>query len=180
MAEEVDVAGMAEADIRNLLMKALYERFGARDSWRDAGQGASFAIDWPGVSGSCAVEKVLEYRLPDGTRLPHKSDILFDYQRSGPSRMAREYLSIEVKHVSAVTDQFKCRAFDMLHMKQTFGLQLHGILVFARAGVGIGFERARAICYPFDDFIGIDLLKADTSTLWQPVLGKVEAVLGRA
>ncbi len=170
---------MSEADIRDLLMKALYARFGARDSWGDAGQGASFTIDRPGVSGSCTVEKVLEYRLPDGTRLPHKSDILFDYQRSGSSPAAREYVSIEVKHMSAVTDQFKCRAFDMLHMKRSCP-QLHGILVFARAGVGIGFERARAICYPFDDFIGIDLLKADASTLWQPVLDKIDVVFTRA
>lgn len=170
---------MSEAEVRELLMKALYGRLGTRDSWRDDAQATSFAIDRPGVSGNCAVEKVLEYRLPDGTRLPHKSDILLDYQRSGSSSTAREYISIEVKHMSAVTDQFKCRAFDMLHMKQAFGPQLHGILVFARAGIGIGFERARAICYPFDDFIGIDLLKADASNLWQPVLEKVDAILAR-
>lgn len=160
-------------------MKALYGRLGTRDSWRDDAQAASLAIDRPGVSGRCAVEKALEYHLPDGTRLPHKPDILLDYQRSGSSPGAREYISIEVKHMSAVTDQFKCRAFDMLHMKQAFDPQLHGILVFARAGVGIGFERARAISYAFDDFIGIDLLKADPHTVWQPALEKVDAILAR-
>jgi len=170
---------VSEADIQDSLMRALYGRLGTRDSWRGDGPTASFTIDRPAISGNCAVEKALDYELPGGTGLSHKSDILLDYQRSGSSQGAREYVSIEVKHMSAVTDQFKCRAFDMLHMKQAFGPRLHGIMVFARASVGIRLERARAICYPFDDFVGIDLLNADSSTLWQSVLDKVDAILTR-
>ena len=82
----------------------------------------------------------------------------------GSSAGAREYVSIEVKHMSAVTDQFKCRAFDMLHMKQAFGPS---------------YTASWFLREPFDDFVGIDLLKADSSTLWQPVLDKVDAILTR-
>ena len=133
-------------------------------SLRGDGPTGSFTIARPAISGNCAVEKVLDYQLPSGTRLPHKFDILLDYQRSGSSAGAREYVSIEVKHMSAVTDQFKCRAFDMLHMKQAFGPS---------------YTASWFLREPFDDFLGIDLLKADSSTLWQPVLDKVDAILTR-
>lgn len=168
---------MSEADIRDLLMQVLYRSFGAPGSWRSDGPSAKFRVERPNLLGECAVEGVLEYHLPDGTRLTHKSDILLEYQRSGSGPGVQNYVSIEIKHRSAVTDQFKCRSFDMLHMKNVFGARLHGIMVFARACQGIGLDRARAICYPFDEFVGIDLIEADPSNVWHELLDKLEGVL---
>jgi len=54
-------------------------------------------------------EGALEYILPNAKALSHKSDILIEYMQ--------KKVSIEVKYKSAVTDQFKCRSYDMFHLK---------------------------------------------------------------
>lgn len=172
---------MAESDLRDLLMKALFHRLGVPGSWVGEGSSTSFAIKHAGCSGRCAVEGTVSYELPDGTRLDHKSDIQIEYDSSGGSSPQRRYVAIEVKHASAVTDQFKARSFDMIHMKQTLGSQLHGIIVFGRIGSGIQLRRAQAICYPFDEFIGVDLSKGDMATQLSELCGRlaerVEAAL---
>lgn len=127
------------------------------------GPSASFAIQSSGCSGRCVVEGSLRYQLPDGAALDHKSDIQIQYERSGEASGDHRYVAIEVKHASAVTDQFKSRAFDMIHLKQQLGSRLHGIIIFARVGQGIQPARARSICYPFDDFIGAELSQGDVS-----------------
>ena len=88
------------------------------------------------------------YRLPCGTEATHKSDILISEEAS-PKRV-----SVEIKYKSATTDQFKCRAYDAMHMKKEHADQILTVMVFARTNSGISLKRARAICYPFDRFFG--------------------------
>lgn len=88
------------------------------------------------------------YRLPCGMTATHKSDILIS-QKSSSKRV-----SIEIKYKSAVTDQFKCRAYDAMHMKEEYGDQILTVMVFAKTNRGISLKRARAICHLFDHFFG--------------------------
>src|SRR5437867_7926019 len=175
---------MTESEVRDVLMKALFHGVGAPRSWVGEGSVASFAIKRSGVSGRCTVEGTVGYVLPDGTHLDHKSDIQIEYDSDTTSSPQKRYIAIEVKHASAVTDQFKARAFDMIHMKQALGSRLHGIIVFARIGTGIQLRRAQAICYPFDEFIGVDLSKADMGNqlaeLCLRLKARVEVALDRS
>ena len=93
-------------------------------------------------------EGAVSYRLPSGRSISHASDILA--LRPGSSRQ----VSIEIKYRSAVTDQFKARAYDAEHMKREHGGQLLTILLYAKSNTGISIERARDICHQFDRFLG--------------------------
>ena len=65
-------------------------------------------------------------------------------------------MSVELKYKSAVTDQFKSRAYDAAHMKEQHSKDILTIMVFARANAGISIEHARSICHPFDRFYADD------------------------
>ena len=85
-----------EADLRDAILELLRPRL------RDIGC-------------DVVIEGTVTYQLPDGTTLRHASDILV----SKPD--PRRHVSIELKYKSAVTDQFKCRAYDAAHMKAEHG-----------------------------------------------------------
>lgn len=93
-------------------------------------------------------EGSVSYRLPDGTELDHRWDILVS--RPGSAKQ----VSIEIKYKSAVTDQFKCRSYDAVHTKKDHGEYILTVMIFARANSGISIDRARSICHPFDRFYG--------------------------
>ena len=93
-------------------------------------------------------EGSVRYSLPSGRCLSHASDILVT--RPGSDRK----VSIEIKYRSAVTDQFKARAYDAAHMKRTHGDKILTILLFAKSTTGISIDHARAISYEFDRFYG--------------------------
>lgn len=95
-----------------------------------------------------APEGVVDYQLPSGRLVSHKSDILVS--ASGSTKL----VSIEVKYKSAVTDQFKARAYDARHMKREHGGSILTVLLFAKAGTGISVDRARDFSYEFDRFYG--------------------------
>lgn len=172
---------MPEYEVRDALMKILFGRIGKPGSWKGERETAAFEIELSGCSGRCVVEGVLSYALPAGQRLDHRSDIQLEYQRRGEASDKRQYIAIEVKHTSAVTDQFKCRAFDMIHLKKELGSRLHAILVFARMGQGLGIARAKAISYSFDDFLGFELAKNDIanglSKIGHDLVTQVESVV---
>ena len=138
-----------EDEIRDLLMQILYHKLGREGSWNGVGKTAMFDLrgDFPGYQ--CFAERGLSYQLPTGTSMTHRSDILISNEGIG------KHISIEIKHRSAVTDQFKCRSYDMLHMKSTTGENLLGVMVYVKSSTGISIERATSICYPFDHFIGL-------------------------
>lgn len=142
-----------EDDVRDLLMKVLYGCVGVEGSWRGEGRFASFDITGRLGSARCRAEGALGYKLPGGDTLSHKADILITATGGSVGEAGTRYVALEVKHLSAVTDAFKGRAYDMLHLKQTFGTQLLGILVYVRALNGLSFTQAEKICYPYDRFI---------------------------
>ena len=109
-------------------------------------------VDWlrGNLEAAYAIESEgrLSYKLPTGDELSHASDILV----SKPDR--GRYVSVEVKYRSATTDQFKCRSYDAMHMKQHYGQSVLTIMVFAKTRSGVSIEQARRICYSFDRFYG--------------------------
>jgi hypothetical protein len=170
---------MTEDDIRDRVMHALFEHFGTPGSWRGDGKTATFDFAAFGVNGECAAERKLDYKLPGGKVLSHCSDVLITTRGEARPEDGQGFVSIEIKHTSAVTDQFKCRSFDMYHMKQQFGGRVFGVMLFARAGHGIGLEQARAISYPFDIFVGVDTLSTPPQQWWQELMAAVERGLNR-
>jgi hypothetical protein len=143
-------APSTEDELRDLLMANLYKRFGKRATFMGVGSKIVFEIDDDVI---CEAERPLQYSLPNGVTLAHKSDILISDKRR------ERYISIELKYKSAVTDQFKCRAYDIHHLKQHYRESLHGIMLFAKAKSGISIKQAKAICYQFDEFFGAPIEK---------------------
>lgn len=90
----------------------------------------------------------LPYKLPDGSTIHHASDILITTETG-------KLISIELKYKSAVTDQFKCRAYDAMHMKKEYRDGIVGIMLFVKSKSGVSIEQARRLSYPFDLFIGL-------------------------
>ena len=93
-------------------------------------------------------EGSIQYCLPSGRTMSHASDILAARTDSA------KRVSIEIKYKSAVTDQFKARVYDAVHMKQAHGDTILTVLLFAKSDTGISIDRARDICYEFDRFYG--------------------------
>lgn len=152
----------SEADLRDHLFKALYSNLAPGQPTLEDGA-THFVFACRVGKGGCLKEGSLSYSLPSGVLLTHKSDILISLPTS-------VYLSVELKFLSAVTDQFKTRSYDMIHLKRSHGTKLVGIMVYVHGpGVGISIDRARAICYPFDYFIGLEIKDLLSANFWNPV-----------
>lgn len=162
-----------ESLIRDIAFKVLAERIGEPGTTRGEGKSGSFTIKAPLGGGTCRTEGKLDYILQSGLTLSHQWDILIE-------RANRTWLGLELKHLSAVTDQFKCRSYDMLHLKQALGTKLCGVMVYVHVPGpnGISVARARAICYPFDHFLGIETRDPANLHTWLPVIVEtVESIL---
>ena len=144
----------SESFVRDLLLARLSMRLGRPDAAAATVMRLGFEVRPELGGGTCLPEGKLAYTLPGGRRMVHKNDILLSLRNS-------RQIAIEIKHLSAVTDQFKTRSYDMLHLKQTLESRVCGIMVYAHVpGNGIALDSARDICYPFDYFIGF-IVKAD-------------------
>jgi len=156
--------------IRDILMRNLAERIGEPGTTRGEGKSARFTLKASIGVGTCRAEGILEYTLPNGLSLSHRSDIQIELAGG-------KYLALELKHLSAVTDQFKTRSYDMFHLKRVFGDRVCGIMIYLHVpGRGIGRERARAICYPFDHFWGIEVRDPTAFKAWVPaIVERIEA-----
>jgi hypothetical protein len=95
----------SEGLVRDILIKVLAERLGEPGTIRGEGTSASFTLKAP-LGGTCRAEGALDYTLPDGLTVSHKSDIQIELG-------SRRYFALELKHLSAVPDQFKARSYDM-------------------------------------------------------------------
>lgn len=158
-----------EDSLRNFLVSVLYARVGEPGTMTGESKTARFKIKESLGGGTCTAEGSLEYVLPSGQRISHKNDILF-------SLPGESYLAIELKWVSSVSDQFKARAYDMLHMKQALGSRLCGMMIYLRTGSGgLSADRARDFCYPFDQFIALEHQDPQNPTIWLPILDRIEA-----
>jgi hypothetical protein len=70
----------------------------------------------------------------------------------------------------------------MLHLKQKMGTKLCGVVFYLHVpGTNsISVDRARAICYPFDQFIGIEGKDvSNLQTCLPQIVGTVESILGK-
>ncbi len=149
-----------EDEIRDLLMQILYYKLGKDGSWEGAGSSACFDLSEEFSGYRCFAERCQSYTLPSGTEMSHRTDILIANEELG------KYASIEIKHRSAVTDQFKCRSYDMLHLKNTWAGNLLGVLVYVKASTGISPEWAKVICYPFDYFFSLPVSAIHKPSAW--------------
>jgi hypothetical protein len=116
---------------------------------------------------------------PENTAtLSHKCDLLLSVFNN--KMQLCPVLNVEVKYRSCVSDAFKARAYDQIHMKQTYQ-HLRGLLVFIRPQAGgISTNRARLISYPFDLFwiaAERDLLKHEVwDALFETFENRMKAV----
>jgi len=163
--EEVLACGeknATEDEIRGSLMKILYSGLGKVGTWRGSGRKAFFDLRDEFEGYKCFAERRLSYELPTGYEMGHASDILITNEE--------KHISIEIKHRSATTDQFKCRSYDMIHLKKSYGNSLLGIVVYVKSGTGISVEHAKSICYSFDYFFGIPSRSKHTPTAWDELM----------
>lgn len=112
----------------------------------------------------------LGYKLEGGYTLFHASDILALGNNN-------KHVSVELKYKSAVTDQFKCRTYDAIHMKKEYGDQLLCIMVFVKSTSGISIQHAERICYPFDHFIGLQVAEIENNSAWEELAEKISTFL---
>ncbi len=106
-----------ESVARDLLFAILARRFGEQKPTGQAASASEFRVKDGLGGGTFSIEGKLDYALPNGERLNPKTDILL-------TRPDETYVAIELKFLSAVTDQFKARAYDALHLKRAFGDRL--------------------------------------------------------
>jgi len=136
----------SESEIRDLLMEVLFQRLGKDGTWTGVGKLACFDLRAEFNGFKCFAERPLSYDLPSAEKLSHCSDILISNSEKG------RYISLEVKHRSSQTDQFKCRSYDIMHLKKTYGNNLLGLMVYVKTTTGFSVRQARSICYSFDHF----------------------------
>lgn len=160
----------SEGKLRNYLFETLYTDLAPGQSVLEDGT-PHFEFTCQVGKGECTREGSLSYSLPSGLLLSHKSDILI----SLPTDI---YLSVELKFLSAVTDQFKTRSYDMMHLKRSLGTKVSGVMVYVRVpGVGISINRAQAICYPFDYFVGLKATDLPSAGFWRPLIRVMRDIL---
>mgnify|MGYP001112394027 CR=1 FL=1 len=174
--EGKDIQGQVEIkatedEIRDLLMQVLFHKLGRDSSWMGSGKTASFDLRNEFEGYKCFAEQPLSYTLPKDIKINHASDILISNEEK------KKYINIEIKHRSAVTDQFKCRSYDIIHLKESYGDNLLGIMVYVKSTTGISVEHAKNICYPFDHFFDIPSESRHIPTAWDGLISVVEGFL---
>ena len=158
----------SESEIRDLLMQILFHRLGQNGTWVGIGKLARFDLR-PEFGGfKCLAESILQYELPSGGKLGHCSDILISNSEK------TQHISLEIKHRSAVTDQFKCRSYDIMHLKRSYGNNLLGVLVYVKSTTGISVRQARSICYSFDHFFSVNSDSKHIPTVWNDLVSAIE------
>jgi hypothetical protein len=161
----------SENKIRDKIMSILYCHLGEKGTWEEKGKKARFKLQRQYGDTICKAEVPLKYELPNGHTLSHSWDILIIDASN------KNYVSIEIKHESAVTDQFKCRSYDMMHTKATYSSKVFGIMIYVKAGKGISIERAKKICYSFEHFFGIKHADIDVPPVWDELISVISDFL---
>lgn len=104
----------------------------------------------------CQTKKGLVYRLPNGYIITHEADIVITRNENLTDAYVmnpdHRFVSIEIKHKSSVTDAFKSRSYDMLHLRKEYPLCL-GIMMYIRER-NLTIETAKQYCYPYQKFFG--------------------------
>lgn len=160
-----------EKTVEMFLARLLYDEIGRPGTWSEDGREFSFKLRDEYGQGDCSNTRGIPYRLPDQLTLKHKPDIVIE--------RGEEKISIEVKFKSSVTDQFKTRSFDMIHLKKS-NQNLFGIMVYVKSGTGISPKRAKSICYAHDFFFSIPEARAESVSEWQLLMGVIKRRLVKA
>jgi hypothetical protein len=162
----------SEGPLRNRLLSELYRRIGEPGTLSGAGRSMRFQLRANG--GTCEAEGSLAYELPDKTLLRYNSDILFTLNIG-------KRVAVELKFLSSVSDQFKARSFNVMHVKKKHGSDVYCVLAYVHmSGIGISTDAAKSYCYPFDEFIGIDFKKPDDLTeAILNIAGHLETIIER-
>jgi hypothetical protein len=161
----------SELPLRNFLMNQLYRRVGQPGTL--SGSGSSMVFDLR-AGGMCEVEGSLNYELPDKTLVAYESDILFSLDTG-------KKITVDLKFVSSLADQFKARAYTAMHMKGKYGDDLYCVMAYVHvSGVDLSTATAKSYCYPFDEFIGMELKKPDDlSNAIVEIAARLEKVIER-
>lgn len=158
-----------EQTVVMFLAELLYRTLGEKGTWSSVTQGGvKFAF--AGMKGSCHCLANVEvpYKLPDGSILTHRPDIVADI---GGLRVG-----IEVKFRSSVTDQFKSRSYDMIHIKRS-NPRFYGMMVYVKSHSGISPDHAKSICYPHDHFFSVPETGAQRAENWDPFVQEIRRLL---
>jgi hypothetical protein len=164
-----------EIIVRDLCFVELFKQLGKPGTLIESGNKRKFDLREPCGTGTCCIEGALSYVVPSGDKVSHTSDILVT--------CFSHFCAIECKFLSAVSDQFKCRAYDMLQLKRSLGEQVIGIMVYVHVpGCGISLGAAKAYCYPFDHFVGLTLKEPQAleSISFKPIVDIVQSSIALA
>ena len=158
-----------EAAFQNGLFQALRQKIGQHDEpLRESSQ--RFMLSGRYGPGWAEMEGELQLGRVSGT---HKADILI-------TNGTQKLLAIEIKKFgSSVTDVFKSRSYDAYHTKLAYGERLDNVLVYfhkQKTKSTISIERAKALSYWYDFFIGIDV-EVERDELWHEPVKTIETIL---
>lgn len=153
----MDEEGKGSEDrITEIIMKYFYNIAENSESFSIDKDTVKFDFFISKVKFWCQTKKGLQYKLPNGFMIEHEADIAITRNENMADpyvlNPSNKFVSIEIKHKSAVTDAFKSRAYDMMHLRKEYPLCL-GVMIYIREG-NITIERAKEYCYPYQQFFG--------------------------
>jgi len=165
---------MREAEVTKILMKLFYRSLNGQN-YTEGDKEIKFDFQLK-TKLHCETEKAFLYKLPDGYPLTHKADIaIIAEDERYILNPCKNFVSIEVKHESSVTDQFKCRSYDIQHLKSNYP-HCFGIMLYVKGNSGISPEHAKKISYPYDYFFNTTLGRLSTENL-NPLIKKIKQFL---
>jgi hypothetical protein len=113
-------------------------------------------------------EAELKYYVSADRELSHKCDLVLAVL--GQKLHYVPILNVEIKFRSAVTDAFKARAYDQIHLKRAYP-HLLGVLAYAKPqSSGISFEQAKQVCNAFDFFVLVREEDLYGGSVWNPLV----------
>ena len=173
----------SEAEIVKTIMRHFYEIAEKSESFKDHGSKQAFDFFISKTMYTCQTEIKVTYTLPNEFRPTHSADIVIaksddavNWSQLNPSY---RFVYIEVKHKSSVTDAFKARAYDMIHIKKEYPSCM-GVIIYVRER-STRIEKAKEFCYPYNEFFGCkteELTKERLDPLFQKIVAHLKE--GRA
>jgi len=113
-------------------------------------------------------EAELKYYVTPDRQLSHKCDLVLAVW---DQKLHYEpVLNVEIKFQSAVTDAFKARSYDQIHLKRAYP-HLLGVLAYPKPKhSGISFEHAKQVCNAFDFFVFVHEEDLYGTSAWNPLI----------
>lgn len=138
-----------------------------------------FDFEISGKKYQCKTGKTITYNLPTGETLHHETDIFIINSENMTTpyilNPKEKFVSIEVKHKSSVTDQFKSRSYDMMHLRSTYP-KCYGVMMYIREK-NISLQQAKKISYPYHRFFGCSTKELSAKKL-SPFFNEIVLFLG--